>query len=236
MIKNQLSIRSYSAKPTSHSHSFNQLVLPLRGVINIRVGDFNGKVAPGECVVVKINEEHLFTADQQARFVVADMQQLPNNIDASQQIVFAIDRSLRCYLAFIESQLENKINETVEQNMFQMFNLLLAEQPLLAKVDGRIAKAIAFIEQNITEQLVIKRLAELACLSETQFKKLFKQQTNLTVMKYVTKQRMEKAQALLTHTDYPLQIIGERVGYSELSAFSRKFSQYFGFSPNKFKK
>ncbi|TEW51695.1 helix-turn-helix domain-containing protein [Psychromonas algicola] len=235
-MKNLLSIRSYSTKPTSHSHSFNQLVLPLRGVINIRVGDFNGKVAPGECVVVKTNEEHLFTADQQARFVVADMQNLPNNIDASQQIVFAIDRSLSRYLAFIESQLENKINEALEQNMFQMFNLLLAEQPLLAKVDDRIAKAISFIEQNIAEQLVIKKLAELACLSETQFKKLFKQQTNMTVMKYVTKLRMEKAQALLTHTDYPLQIIGERVGYQEPSAFSRKFSQYFGFSPNKFKK
>ena len=57
----------------------------------------------------------------------------------------------------------------------------------------------------------------------------------MTVMKYVTKLRMEKAQALLTHTDYPLQIIGEKVGYKELSAFSRKFSQYFGLSPTKFK-
>jgi AraC-like DNA-binding protein len=41
---------------------------------------------------------------------------------------------------------------------------------------------------------------------------------------------------LLMHTDYPLQIIGEKVGYNELSAFSRKFSQYFGFSPTKFNK
>jgi len=55
-------------------------------------------------------------------------------------------------------------------------------------------------------------------------------------MKYVTKLRMEKAQALLTHTDYPLPFIGEKVGYKEPSAFSRKFSQYFGLSPIKFKK
>ena len=68
------------------------------------------------------------------------------------------------------------------------------------------------------------------------FKKLFKIQTGMTVMKYVTKLRMEKAQALLTHTDYPLPIIGEKVGYKEPSAFSRKFSQYFGLSPTKFKK
>ena len=86
------------------------------------------------------------------------------------------------------------------------------------------------------EQLQIKSLAKVAFLSETQFKKLFKQQTGMTVMEYVTKLRMEKAQALLTHTDYSLQIVGEKVGYSELSSFSRKFSQYFNLSPTQFKK
>lgn len=236
MIKNLLSIRSYNTRPTCHTHCFNQLVLPLRGVINIQVGNFNGKISPGECVVVKANEAHLFTANEHARFVVADMQTLPDNISSSQQIVFAINRSLISYLAFVESQLENKINQKVEQSMFDMFTLLLEEQPLSTKVDQRIGTAISFIEQNIAEQLQIKNLADLACLSETQFKKLFKAQVNMTVMKYVTKLRMEKAQALLMHTDYPLPIIGEKVGYQEPSAFSRKFSQYFGFSPNKFKK
>jgi len=235
-MKNLLSIRSYGTKPARHSHHFNQLVLPLRGVINICVGNFSGKVAPSECVVVKANEEHLFTADTEARFVVVDMENLPLNISSSQCIVFAINSSLRSYLTFIENQLENKVNAQLELAMFEMFSLLLAEQPLLPKVDNRIGTAISFIEQNIAAQLQIKCLAESAFLSETQFKKLFKQQTGMTVMKYVTKLRMEKAQALLTHTDYPLQIIGEKVGYKEPSAFSRKFSQYFGLSPTKFKK
>lgn len=235
-MKNLLSIRSYSTKPTSHSHCFNQLVLPLRGVINIRVGRFNGKIAPGECVVVNHHEEHLFTADAEARFVVADMQDLPSNITASQNIVFAINDPLKSYLTFIENQLENKINPQLEQTMFEMFCLLLVEQPLLPKVDSRIGNAISFIEKNIASSLQVKRLAEIAFLSETQFKKLFKQQTGMAVMKYVTKLRMEKAEALLTHTDYPLAIVGEKVGYKEPSAFSRKFSQYFGLSPIKFKK
>jgi hypothetical protein len=151
------------------------LVLPLRGVINICVGNFNGKVAPSECVVVKANEVHLFTAVTEARFVVVDMENLPLNISSSQNIVFAINTSLRSYLTFIESQLENKINAQLEQVMFEMFSLLLAEQPLLPKVDNRIGKAISFIEQHLEEQLQIKRLAESAFLSGTQFKKLFKQ-------------------------------------------------------------
>lgn len=236
IMKNQLSIRSYSTKPARHSHHFNQLVLPIRGVINICVGDFNGKVAPSECVVVKANEVHMFTAQTEARFVVVDMENLPPNILSSHCIVFMINASLRSYLTFIENQLENKVNVQLEQAMFDMFGLLLAEQPLLPKVDTRLGMAISVIEQNIDEQLSIKCLAESACLSETQFKKLFKQQMGMTVMTFITKRRMEKAEALLTHTDYPLQIIGEKVGYKALSAFSRKFSQYFGLSPTRFKK
>lgn len=235
-MNNLLSIRSYSTKPVSHSHPFNQLVLPLRGVINIRVGSFNGKVAPGECVIVKCNEEHLFTANIEARFVVSDMEILPENIVSSQRIVFATNEPLKKYLSFVENQLENNINRKLEQAMFDMFTLLLAEQPLLPKVDNRIATVVSFIQKNIAENLQIKELAASVFLSETQFKKVFKQQTGMAVMKYVTKHRMEKAQALLTHTDYPLQIIGEKIGYKDLSSFSRVFSQHFGLSPIKFKK
>jgi len=112
----------------------------------------------------------------------------------------------------------------------------LADQILSPKLDNRISTSIAYMKKNIADQLQINRLAKVAFLSDTQFKKLFRQQTGMTVMKFVTRLRMEKAQALLTHTDYPLQIIGEKVGYNELSAFSRKFSQYYGLSPNQFKK
>lgn len=234
-MKNLLSIRSYSTKPVCHFHQYHQLVLPLRGVIKIQVGNFNGKVAPGECVVVKAEEEHLFNADVEARFVIADMKSLPSNISSSQNVVFAINKPLISYLTFIENQLEKQINPRLEQAIFETFNLLLTEQALLPKLDHRIGASILFIEQNIAEKLQIKHLAEVAFLSETQFKKLFKKQTGMAAMKYVTKLRMEKAQALLAHTDYPLQIVGEKVGYKELSAFSRKFSQYFGLSPTNFK-
>ncbi|WP_303479779.1 AraC family transcriptional regulator [Thalassotalea sp. 1_MG-2023] len=235
-MQNMLSIRSYNTKPVNHSHCFNQLVLPIRGAINISVGNFNGRVAIGECVVVRSSEEHIFTADIEARFVVADMDELPVNISSSHCNVFSINSPLKSYLTFIESQLENTINTQLEQSMYHLFYLILAEQPLLPKIDNRISTAISFIEKHMATPLQIKSLAATAFLSETHFKKLFKQQTGSTVMKYVTKLRMEKAQALLTHTDYPLHIIGEMVGYQEPSAFSRKFSQYYGLSPTKFKK
>lgn len=235
-MNNLLSIRSYSTKPTSHSHDFHQIVLPLRGVINIQIEGFRGKVCPRECVIVRANKVHLFTAEQEARFIVADMDHLPENINASTTLVFEVNKSLMNFLLFIESQLENRINSALEQAMFDTFYLLLESQQLLPKLDDRIHNALLFIEQNISQPLTISALSEVAFLSPTQFKKTFKKQLGVTVLGYITKLRMEKAQALLMHTDYPLQIIGEKVGFKELSAFSRKFKQYYGFSPKQFKR
>lgn len=234
-MQGNLSIRSYSTKPTTHAHDFYQLVLPLRGVISIQVGLFDGNVAPGECVIVKEKEEHLFMARPEARFVVADMINVPENIAAYQDVVFAVKKPLALYLNFVEAQLEQQVNAVLEQAMFDTFYHLLSEHILLPKLDKRIANAIDYIERNLKETLTINALASTANLSSTQFKVLFKQQTGITAMDYVSKARFEKAQALLSNTDYPLKMIGEMVGYTDLSSFSRRFTQIVGLPPSKFK-
>lgn len=234
-MQGNLSIRSYSTKPTIHAHDFYQLVLPLRGVISIQVGLFDGKVAPGECVIVKEKEEHLFTAKPEARFVVADMITVPENISTYQDVVFAVKKPLTLYLNFIEAQLEQQVNTVLEEAIYNTFYHLLSEHILLPKLDKRIANAIDYIEHNLNNRLTIEVLASAANLSPTQFKVLFKQQTDQTVMDYVSKARIEKAQALLCHTDYPLKMIGEMVGYTDLSSFSRRFTQIVGLPPSKFK-
>jgi AraC-like DNA-binding protein len=138
------------------------------------------------------------------------------------------------YLSFIEKQLENQLNPKLEQSMLNTFGILLAEQGQLRQLDHRIRLVVEYVLENITENLTIETLAKVACLSQTQFKKVFTQQLGLSVSKHVTKERMEKAKALLMHTDYPIQIIAEQVGYADLSAFSRRFSRFYGLSPSAF--
>ena len=72
---NTLSIRSYTRQTRGHSHDFHQIVLPLRGVINIEVASYRGKVTPSECVIVKANETHYFNAEENAKFIVAGYRQ-----------------------------------------------------------------------------------------------------------------------------------------------------------------
>lgn len=231
---NHLSIRAYSRDRRGHAHDYHQLVLPLRGVINLELSGFSGKVLPGECVVIRSGEMHHFTANEEARFVVADMSELPDTLMQSNGILFSITTPLMSYLSFIEKQLEHQLNQELEHIMFSTFVLLLEQQSQLRKVDQRIRSVLEFIAEHYASRLSIDTLANVACLSPTQFKKLFKQQMGLTALQYLTRERMEKAQALLLHTDYPIQIVAERVGYSDAASFSRRFSEYFGLSPREF--
>ncbi len=233
-MKNSLSIRAYSLMKQGHSHSYHQLVLPLKGSLSIELGSFKGTIRLGQCVVVKAGEFHCFTAPSNARFVVADLQQLPSNLAEAESLVFSVNLPLSHYLAFIEQQLNSQVNQQIEQLMMQTFCCLLAEQQVLRFFDQRIQKVLGYIESHLASPLSNQQLAAVAYLSLTQLKKLFKQQTGLTVTEYLRRARMEKAQALLRHTDYPIQLVAQAVGYSDHAAFSRSFSRYYGMSPSKY--
>ena len=115
--------------------------------------------------------------------------------------------------------------------MFATFYKLLAEQKLFFQYDHRIRAVVSYITHNLSTNLTIDVLANIACLSPTQLKKNFKSQTEQTLTEYITKLRMQKAQALLLHTDSPIAIVAELVGYTDVSAFSRRFSLVFRGSP-----
>ncbi|MDO6453245.1 AraC family transcriptional regulator [Neptunomonas phycophila] len=228
---NTLSIRSYTRQRAGHAHNYHQLVLPLYGVIYIELDTVSTRVGPGECVVIRSGDTHYFTAKEESRFVVADMSELPENLCDMSSSVFSVSEPLRCYLSFIESQLEHQVNTHLEASMYHLFYKLLAEQNTLRHIDTRVLSAQAYIADHLSLRLSIDHLASIACLSQTQFKKVFKEHVGFSVMQYITHVRMEKAKALLAHTDYPVQLVAEKVGYTDVSSFSRRFTAHFGLTP-----
>jgi AraC-like DNA-binding protein len=235
-MQDSLSIRAYSKQQKGHVHSYHQLVLPIIGSIIIELEGYTGKVSVGECVVIPAQVFHLFKANENARFMVADLNRLPDNLLNMRSSVFSICSPLRSYLLFIEQQLQHKVDESLEKMVIEMFYKLLSEQTANGQIDLRIRSALQAISDDLSQPLHVNQLAQLACLSPTQFKKVFKQCTGQSVLQYITEQRMEKAKALLTHTDIPVQLISERVGYGDLSAFSRRFSQFYQLSPRQIRR
>ncbi|MCG7499795.1 AraC family transcriptional regulator [Vibrio sp. Of7-15] len=230
-MEDSLTIRTYTKQRKGHAHLHHQLVLPIQGVILIELDGYEGKVAVGECVVIQAGTFHLFRADEAARFIVADLNTLPCNLLSMDSLVFSISSPLKSYLSFVERQLEHQVDSSIESTMILMFHQLLALQKANEQMDPRIRVVIQHISEDLAAEFTVNGLASLACLSPTQFKKVFKQSTGQSVLQYITAQKMERAKALLTHTDIPVQLISEQVGYGDVSAFSRRFSVFFGISP-----
>ncbi|SFD65468.1 helix-turn-helix domain-containing protein [Pseudoalteromonas denitrificans] len=234
MLIEHFSIRSYSKQLKSHVHQYHQLVLPLHGTINIKVGEYAGKVNIGECLIIKANQIHDFNSEQAARFIVVDTFDLPSNILSCCNEKISISSSLLALIQFIETQLNSQANTEIEASIFVVFNQLLAQLPCLNKRDKRIEKVLEIINQDLAHNHTIDELSSHACLSKTQFKINFKKSMDITSQAYITQCRMEKAKALLIHTDTPISIVAQKVGYQNASAFSRKFKIHFGDSPHSY--
>lgn len=235
-MSNRLSIRSYTNKARDHAHPYHQLVLPLHGSIELNMCDYQGVVSAGECIVVRASERHDFSANSEARFIVADMDELPTNLADASIIKFSINAPLLAYIQYVEKQLIHRVDATLEAMTFELFTNLLAQQTCSNSIDPRIDVVIATIQQDLSHAYSIEELSKMAFLSATQYKKVFKLSMGMSTQAYITKLRMHKAKTLLTHTDLPVQIVAEQVGYQNLSAFSRRFTHYFSQSPRSFHK
>ena len=93
-------------------------------------------------------------------------------------------------------------------------------------------KAKAYIQEHCADAaLSIPDISRALLLNQTYLRRMFKDETGLTLTEYITKYRLEQAQRLIRDTGEPLAAIAEKTGYSDVSYFSRSFKKYFGVSP-----
>jgi len=146
-----LSLRAYTPQATVHDHAHHQLVLPIRGHLDIQVGNHHGTVVTGECVIIRPGESHLFHAKDAARFIVADLDYLPDNLAASQRVVFSISTLLMNYLLFLEAQLQGEVDKHIDQLSIALFLGLLEKQTCDQRVDRRLLRVLDVMNAQLEQ-------------------------------------------------------------------------------------
>ena len=68
------------------------------------------------------------------------------------------------------------------------------------------------------------------------FGKVFSKEIGVSFNTYLNKKRIEEAKKLLTSSDIKIYDIAERVGYSDVDYFGRKFRSMEGISPADYRK
>ena len=93
-----------------------------------------------------------------------------------------------------------------------------------------------FISEHYSDvSLTVDRVCGELNVSPAYFSALFKKETGMSFVTYLTKIRMEQALNLLNSTDEKSYIIAGMVGYDEPNYFSYVFKKYYGVSPSKYR-
>ncbi|MCD9022488.1 AraC family transcriptional regulator [Cohnella silvisoli] len=92
-----------------------------------------------------------------------------------------------------------------------------------------------YMEENYEQKLNIEMLARSYGFSGRHLKRLFKQETGMTITEMSHHIRVEKAKLLLAQTKEPIVAIAGRVGYEDPSFFSRLFARKVKCSPGKYR-
>lgn len=97
-----------------------------------------------------------------------------------------------------------------------------------------IEKAIEYLKKNIySSDLKIANLHSICGISDTYFRKIFKERFNMSPQKYVLYERIAHAKSILESGDfYTVREVALSVGYNDALYFSKAFKKVFGFSPS----
>ena len=105
-----------------------------------------------------------------------------------------------------------------------------------SRLSSPVRACCEYIEMHLEDKLSLSILAKRTGYSANYLTRKFKQETGLTPIVYIRKQRIERAALLLRTTQDDVQSIGERLGFCSQSYFAEHFRKQFGLPPTEYRK
>jgi AraC family transcriptional regulator len=100
----------------------------------------------------------------------------------------------------------------------------------------RLKQTLAYIEDHLSEELSLSRIASVTGVSASHFKTLFRESTGVPVHQYVIQRRIERAKDLLMQGKLSIVEIALSTGFSHQSHMARHMRRSVGLSPRDMKR
>ncbi|KTC78021.1 helix-turn-helix domain-containing protein [Legionella brunensis] len=229
-----LSLRSYSSETCSHSHDFGQLVLPIKGSLELEIEGQGGIVDEITGACIGSNQTHCFASGQDNLFLVVDLLDTETTQLTRELSPFLhLPTEIKKYLAFAHGYLSNNHDLLTDHLLYQLLMKLMTSDVSLN--DRCVILAKRWIDEHFVNPINIAQLAQYCHLSKSQLQRRFKQSTGLGLAEYWRMKKLAYAKILVSNINLSIEEIAHKVGYGNLPAFSRRFAQSFGMSPSQWR-
>lgn len=175
------------------------------------------------------------------------LRQLKNNIIITTTICTraAIDGGLDYDTAY---QISDRFIQTCERltSADRLYDLLekvsytfaekVSDEKTPISSDGRIQKAIQYIQQNTNLHLTVGDVADYVGFSKSYFSAYFKKTLGFSVSAFILRCKLEEGRELLQYTDKSICTISSFLCFSSQSHFHTAFKKQFGVTPSEYRK
>lgn len=248
-----------------HFHEFDKTVLLLSGRVDYFVEGITYSLRPRDILLVKHHTIHKALIDKSVPYdrviIYLDRKYFDrvmpegklcgcfDSADAGRRYLLSpdeqqwqrLEKTLEAYEACRadEQYAAQTLRDTLMMQLLIHVNRICESSPHHSAAenltDGKIAKALSYINENLTKELSVDNLSEQVYLSRYHFMRLFKEQTGSTVHSYIRQKRLLHAARLIREGMSAVRAAAES-GFGDYSAFHRAFRESFGMSPGELKK
>ena len=236
-----------------HSHDFCEILYVAGGAGEAILEGKKFRLAPGDLVVVNPGTLHEERSDAKAPlrliflairdFAVPGLpagclSQEKYRVLSCGEYRYKMDIYLRELLQETSSQIEfyQEISQGLVSALLVLVMRLIRINPEdEAALSQECQKIKEYLDQNFTSLITLDSLSETVYISKHYLSHLFKEQTGVSPIKYLTSKRMEKACELLSETELPVSEVSKAVGYENPLYFSQVFKRIYGISPVKYR-
>ena len=170
----------------------------------------------------------------------SEMEYLLDVLDLKSNDPFVIIRETRKMLSVLSALFErtggNSLSDKMESMslLYSIFSIL-AENRTYSAGNAYISESLDYISQHYAEELSVQNLAAALHLNYSYFSRLFKKETGLSPIRYITSVRVKKAKYLLQYSSLTVTEVARAVGFFDVLYFSRAFRRCTGVSPTTFR-
>lgn len=232
-------------KSDGMSIPYSKLYFVFSGTAVLQCGGATHRLLPGNIYLIPYGTRHSFHCDtsmEKLYFHFTAAKPGGSDIFENTGRVLKLSSDIKSMMRFKELyfagelgscfELKNRLYSLVS-DFIRKFDIDIDPEP---SYSDTVSKAVSYIRANLSQSISVKQIADLLFVSESMLSKRFSKETGTSIGKFIDKEVMIETQRRLLLSDEPIQQISEALGFCDQFYFSKKFKQFCGVPPIKYRK